>query len=234
MALDRQLVSPDLGDEPYFEALADEVARISGRAPVHLIGFSLGTFVAIRTAIHLRVPVASLHLISAAAPLEGGDFLDQMAGKAVFTAAMRGPVALKRLTRLQAWMAKWAPGLMFRMLFGGATGADKALAADRVFRCEIRDTLRLALEDGATGYLRDLTAYVQPWQARLAEVSADTSIWHGTADTWAPAAMADLLKDEIPTASRLTLMDGLSHYSCLFNAMPKILSEIGHAAETPP
>lgn len=233
VALDRQLVSPDLSDELYFEALAAEVDRVCGGGPVHLIGFSLGAFVAIRTAIHVKVPVQGLHLISAAAPLEAGDFLDHMAGKAVFGAAMRGPLALQRLTRLQAWMAQWAPGLMFRMLFAGAAGADKSLASDRAFRREIRDSSRLALEDGASGYLRDLTAYVQPWQARLAEVTADTFIWHGSADTWAPAPMAALLRDKIPTASRLTLLEGSSHYSCLFQALPAILSQIGTPPENP-
>ncbi len=235
VALDRQLVSPDLIGEPYFEALATEVEAITDGAPVHLIGFSLGAFVAIRTAIHLKVPVQGLHLISPAAPLDGGDVLRQMAGKAVFGAAMRGPVALKRLTRLQAWMAQWAPGLMFRMLFAGAAGADRDLASDTSFRREIRDVLRLSLEDGATGYVRDLTAYVQPWRDRLAEIAADTSIWHGAADTWAPAAMAHMLRDSLPTASRLTISEGLSHYSCLFHAMPLILSEIGVGApETNP
>lgn len=233
VALDRQLVGPGLDGEPYFAALAAEVARVSDGAPVHLIGFSLGAFVAIRTAIHIKVPVAGLHLISAAAPLDGGDFLDQMAGKAVFSAAAKGPGALKRMTGIQAWMAQRASGLMFQMLFAGAAGADRSLASDPAFRREIRDVLRLSLEDGATGYVRDLTAYVQPWQTRMSEVVADTSIWHGAADTWAPVAMALLLKDRIPTARRLNTMEGLSHYSCLFHAMPMILAEIGAAREIP-
>lgn len=233
VALDRQLVGPGLVGEPYFEALADEVARVADGGPVHLIGFSLGAFVAIRTAIHLKVPVTGLHLISAAAPLEGGDFLGRMAGRVVFGAAMRGPTALKRLTRLQAWMAQWAPELMFQMLFAGAAGQDRVLLSDRAFRREIRDSLRLSLEDGASGYVRDLTAYVQPWQARLAEVTADTAIWHGAADTWTPAGMAVLLKTCIPAASHLNIVDRLSHYSCLFHAMPLILFQIGCPAETP-
>ena len=233
VALDRQQLGPGLDGEPYFAALAAEVARVSDGAPVHLIGFSLGAFVAIRTAIHIKVPVAGLHLISAAAPLDGGDFLDQMAGKAVFSAAARGPGALNRMTGMQAWMAQWVPTLMFQLLFAGAAGADRSLASDPAFRRETRDVLRLSLEDGATGYVRDLTAYVQPWGSRLSEVLADTSIWHGTADTWAPVTMALLLKVRIPTARRLNTMEGLSHYSCLFQAMPIILSQIGTAREKP-
>ena len=230
LALDRQLVDPDLSGEAYFEALASEVAQLSNGAPVHLIGFSLGAFVAIRTVLHLKVPVLRLHLISAAAPLDGGDFLDQMAGKAVFIAAARGPARLKSLTRVQAWMAEWTPGLMFRMLFARAAGADRALASDRSFRQEIRDVLRLSLEAGATGYVRDLTAYVQPWRSRMAEIAVDTSIWHGAADTWAPPAMAQMLQDSLPKASHLTILDGLSHYSCLFQTLPQILSDIGRGA----
>jgi pimeloyl-ACP methyl ester carboxylesterase len=231
VAVDRQLISPDLSGEPYFAALAGEVESISAGAPVHLIGFSVGAFVAIRTAIHLKVPIRQLHLISAAAPLDGSDFLDGMAGKAVFSAAARGPASLRSLIRVQSWMAEWMPGLMMRMLFAGAAGADRALASDKSFRREIRDVLRLSLEGGATGYARDLTAYVQPWRNRLAEVAVDTAIWHGAADTWAPVAMAQMLKDGLPTATHLTIWDGLSHYSCLFRAIPQILSEIGRSAE---
>lgn len=227
LALDRQLVDPDLKGEPYFEALAAEVARLTDGAPVHLIGFSLGAFVAIRTAVHLQIPVTGLHLISAAAPLESGDFLGQMAGRAVFKAAMQGPGPLKRLTRLQSWMAQWTPGLLVSLLFSSAAGADRRLASDRTFRAEIRDILRLSLEDGANGYTRELQAYVQPWQDRLAVVATAASLWHGSADSWAPAAMAVLLKERLPNASRLTLLDGRSHYSCLFDALPQVLFEIG-------
>ena len=231
IALDRRSVDPSLQGEAYFQALAAEVARLSGGAAVHLIGFSLGAFVAIRTAIHVKAPVAGLHLISAAAPLESGDFLGQMAGRAVFRAARRGAGPLRRMTGVQAGMARWAPRLMFAMLFAGAAGADAPLASDPCFRAEIGDVLRGALADGAAGYVRDLTAYVQPWQDRLAEVSADTAIWHGADDTWAPAAMAIALRDRITPAPQLTVMDGLSHYSCLLHAMPQILSKIGRAQE---
>jgi pimeloyl-ACP methyl ester carboxylesterase len=234
VALDRNLSDPSLSGEAYFRHLGEEVTALADGAPVHLIGFSLGAFVAIRTAEYAGAPIAGLHLISAAGPIDGSDVLERMAGRSVFRAARDNPGALRRMTKMQGWLAQFAPGLLQRLLFAGAAGADRALAADQAFRAEIRAILRLTFEAGADGYLRDLLAYVQPWREHLTRVAAPASVWHGGADTWAPPEMATALHEGIPTATRLTVVDGLSHYSCLVHAMPLILREIGGAPELTP
>lgn len=231
--IDRSVVAADLEGEPYFQTLAREVDALAGGAPVTLIGFSLGAFVALRTAPHLAGRIASIHLISAGAPLESGDFLDGMAGKAVFRMAARSPRLFRRLSRFQGWLAAHAPGVLFRMLFATATGRDRDLARDEGFRSEIGAVLKGALACGAGGYVRDVETYVRPWATRLAEVTADTHLWHGAEDNWAPATMAHRLQALVPGVSRIEIMPGLSHYSCLFQAVPRILAEIGGATPQP-
>lgn len=227
LGLDRGQLGPGLSDEDRFRALAETVPALAGGAPAHLIGFSLGGFVALRTAPHLGRWAASLDLVSAAAPLELGAYLDDMAGKPVFTVARQSPGMLRLLTAFQGLLAKHAPSQLFALLFASAAGGDAALADDPAFRGEMADTLRRGLNAGRPGYLRDVLAYVQPWAGRLAEVRTPTRIWHGAADTWSPPAMASALAEALPGKIRPQIAPGLSHYSCLHDAMPQILTRIG-------
>ncbi|MBU1375950.1 MAG: alpha/beta hydrolase [Alphaproteobacteria bacterium] len=227
LGIDRGSLADSLGDDAHFSRLADEVAALSDGGPLHLIGFSLGAFVALRVAAHLGVGVASLDLVSAAAPLELGDVLDEMAGKPVFAMARRSPRLLGVMTAAQGWLAQVAPGRLFGMLFATAAGEDRALAADPAFRSMIGEMLRQALGPGRPGYLRDVQAYVAPWAGRLGAVAAETRLWHGREDNWAPPAMADSLARVLPAVSQIEIEPGLSHYSCLFWSLPRILARIG-------
>lgn len=227
LGLDRGRLGPGPSEEGRFRALAEAVTEEAGGAPAHLIGFSLGGFVALRTAPHLGRWAASLDLVSAAAPLELGPFLDDMAGKPVFTVARQSPAMLRLLTGFQGVLAKHAPSRLFDLLFASAAGADRALAEDPAFRAEMAETLRSGFNAGRPGYLRDVLAYVQPWAPRLAEVRTPTRIWHGAADTWSPPAMAQALAAALPGRIQSRSTAGLSHYSCLHAAMPEILARIG-------
>jgi len=215
-----------LGGDARFQGLAAEISALTG-GQAHLIGFSLGAFAALRTAPHLARPAASLDLVSAAAPLELGDFLDGMAGKPVFSLARFSPWALGALSAFQGWLARRAPSRLFGMLFATAAGADRDLAADPVFRAELGGVLSRALNTGRPGYMAEVLAYVQPWAGRLPAVIAPTHIWHGLEDNWAPPAMAEALARALPGAPRIEIAEGLSHYSCLHDAMPRILARIG-------
>ena len=193
VCLDRAAIAPTCDGEAYFQALAREVEALAAGRPVTLIGFSLGAFVALRTAASLAVRPAAIHLVSAAAPLEAGSFLDSMAGQAVFRLARRRPDRLRQVTRVQGWLAAHAPGLLFRLLFATAAGADRDLAAEPAFRAGMRPVLRRALGADSAGYLRDVSAYVSPWAAGLSAITAETHIWHGASDTWSPPEMATCL-----------------------------------------
>ncbi len=226
-AIDRGGFAPELGPEAYRVALADGIASLADGASVHLVGFSLGAFVALTTAPRLGSQVASLDLVSAAAPLELGDFLPGMAGRPVFDMARRSPLGFRAMTRVQAALAAHAPAKLFGMLFATAAGGDRALAGEQGFRDEVGAVLRRALGPGRRGYRRDVSAYVRPWAETLAEVRAPAWLWHGRDDNWAPPAMAVALEHALPEVRRLEIAPGLSHYSCLFEAMPQVLARIG-------
>lgn len=225
LALDRGALGG--GEAVRFERLAAEVETLSDGAPAHLIGYSLGAFAAARTAALAHGRIASLDLISAAAPLELGDFLDGMAGKPVFTLARSSPGLLGAMTALQSAVAAVAPMRLFDMLFATAVGEDRALAQDAGFRAELGAVLRRALGKGRPGYLADVRAYVRPWSQHLAEVTVESHIWHGLEDNWAPPAMAVALERALPSVAQTDITEGLSHYSCLYRAMPRILARIG-------
>ena len=180
----------------------------------------------------MTTPPAAIHLVSAAAPLESGDFLDAMAGQAVFRMARQRPGLFRCVTRVQGWLAAIAPRLLLNMLFATAAGADRDLAADPAFRAGIAPVLRRALGQDAAGYLRDVTAYVTPWADQLAAITAPTRIWHGAEDTWSPPGMAPSLARLIPGAAEPEILAGLSHYSCLFTAMPEIFAGLNAGSET--
>ena len=232
VCLDRAAIDPALEGEPYFQALAREVEQLAAGAPVTLIGFSLGAFVALRTAACMTTPPTAIHLVSAAAPLESGDFLDGMAGQAVFRMAAQRPALFRRMTAVQGWLAAHAPRLLFNMLFASAAGADRDLAQDPSFRAGMAPLLRRALGPDRAGYLRDVAAYVTPWADRLPAIIAQTLIWHGSADTWSPPAMAACLAELIPGASDPRMLPGLSHYSCLFTAAPEIFAGMTDRSDT--
>lgn len=229
VCLDRFAVDAALRGDAYYRVLAQEIARLSAGAPVDVVGFSIGAFVALQTCRHLPHGVRSLHLVSAAAPLDAGDFLDAMAGKQVFRLARAFPLLFTLLSYWQAVLARFFPGALFRLLFASAAGADKTLAADAAFQTRMTAILRSCFMGRVAGYTRDVQAYVRPWKAGLREISAPTTVWHGAQDNWSPKAMADYLQSAIPGCTAPELLEGLSHYTCLYRAAPEICARIAKA-----
>ena len=223
---DRFALDAALTGQAYFEALAAAIREVAGAHQVNLIGFSIGAFIALRTSQLLGLQVGQLHLVSAAAPLQSGNFLHSMAGRAVFHAASVSPKRFKAAVLGQVALARWAPGLMQSVLFRGATGVERELTSGLAFRLFMSDLLRSSLLEHRAGYERDILAYVQDWSAIPAQVSAETTLWHGTQDNWAPADMATSLQNKLPNCRRLNLLEGLSHYSCLHQAAPLICHQI--------
>lgn len=229
ICFDRFAVDISIKGEAYYKLLAEEIAGKAGGKQVDVIGFSIGAFVALQTCRYLAKGVRSLHLVSAAAPLEAGDFLDGMAGKPVFQLAKRFPALFLLLSYWQGLLALLVPKVLFRMLFASAAAADQALVADPAFQSGIIKVLSSCFRGRVRGYARDVGAYVQPWNTTLSEVTVDTHIWHGAQDNWSPRPMADYLASAIPGCTLTKVFDGLSHYSCLYRAAPEICKLLGHA-----
>ncbi|MGR9013068.1 MAG: alpha/beta fold hydrolase [Gammaproteobacteria bacterium] len=229
ICFDRFSVDTSINGEAYYKLLAEEISKIATGKQVDFIGFSIGAFIALQTCRYMSNEVKNLHLISAAAPLEAGNFLDAMAGKQVFQLAKAFPVLFVLLSYWQRLLALFFPDALFRLLFASAAGEDKALAANRAFRPSITQVLRSCFIHRVPGYARDVKAYVRPWKTTLSEISVNTHIWHGAEDNWSPPLMADYLKSAIPGCSSIKIFDGLSHYSCLYRAAPEICDLLSKA-----
>jgi pimeloyl-ACP methyl ester carboxylesterase len=225
-ALDANFTKPE-----YFQTLADDICRLSPGKQVDIVGFSVGAFVALQVWRLIPHQVHSLHLVSPAAPLEGGDFLKEMAGKQVFWLAREWPVLFKLLSYWQCLLARYFPNSLFEMLFASAVAGDKTLATNTDFKKSINGVLKECFCNNAAGYLRDVLAYVAPWQDTLSKVAVKTHLWHGDQDNWSPCAMSAYLKQQIPAYADIHLQEGLSHYSCLYAAVPTICELLRHSEQ---
>jgi pimeloyl-ACP methyl ester carboxylesterase len=223
---DRFVLPDALDGDSYFQQLARDMTAVAQGTPVDLIGFSIGAFVALQTCRFLPGQVRSLHLVSPAAPLQGGSFLPSMAGGAVFQLAAQSPHVFKLLAHGQGWLAAHMPQLLFPMLFRTATGGDRALASSGDFRLLMRELLATCFGPGMHGYLRDIQAYVAPWQSTLAGVNVTTHLWHGDQDNWAPIAMSHYLSEHLPGNPVLHVLKGQSHYSSLYACADQLCQQV--------
>lgn len=199
----------------YFRRLAEQILRQFPGGPLHLVGFSAGAAAALRVAPLLGGRVQQIDLVSPAAPLNLGNFLGDMAGAPVFRAALAGRAPFAMLTWLQAQVARLVPARLAATLIAGALGADRALAADPRFIASLGQSLRTSLLGSRAAYTAEIRAYVTDWRDDLARVDQPVSIWQGSEDNWTPPAMAQALAAALPSRPRLTMLDGLSHFSTL-------------------
>lgn len=89
ISFDRFSIDNSLDRKSYYQAIADKIKLKAGIEPVDIIGFSIGAHVALEVGALLNDKVRHTHLISAAAPLNAGEFIGSMAGGAVFKLAMK-------------------------------------------------------------------------------------------------------------------------------------------------
>lgn len=228
ICLDRFSVDPSIKGEAYYKTLAAEISRIASGKKVDFVGFSIGAFIAVQVIRYMPCGVGNLHLVSAAAPLEAGSYLDAMAGKKVFRLAKAAPALFILLSYWQGLLARLSPDSLFRLLFASAAGEDKLLAANHEFRAALTNALKACFVGRVRGYARDIGLYVQPWKTSLAELSVNTHIWHGAEDNWSPLPMAEYLGAAIPDCTSTNVFNGLSHYSCLYQAVPSICNRLRH------
>ena len=226
---DRFSINSSLQNQAYYQKLANVIIDKANGKQIDLIGFSIGCHAAIETSLYLQGRVRTLHLISAAAPLDAADFLDGMAGKMVFLMAMKHSTMFTLISYWQALLAKLLPNVLFKILFASAVGKDKELSKTSSFIDYITPLLRRCFNVNAKGYIREINQYVMPWKESVLKCNINTHIWHGTSDNWSPINMANYLKDNIPAFVNLETMQGLSHYTCLYAAAPKICSQLAKA-----
>lgn len=220
----RSWIAPDraalpLENDARIAILVAQVAEVCRAGPVRLVGFSAGAHVALQVAARMPDAELDLHLISAAGPLETGDYLGSMAGGPLFGAAMKRPRLFAALVKAQSLCARWLPGLLMHFLFAAAQGEDRALKADKRFASAYRDVLQSCLVAGPASYRTEIEAYVAPWADLLAQVSHPVTIWQGSCDNWTPPAMAKSLAQRLSNVQALHLLEGKSHFSALQTAL---------------
>jgi len=224
VCFDRFALDSSLSREDYFHHLVVQIESLAGGKQADIIGFSIGTYIALEVAALLNKQVRQIHLISCVAPLYLGNFLDHMAGGLVFKLAMHKSSIFSLLTQFQSMIARLAPSMLVNMLFATAAGKDKELIQQSDFKKHIIGVLKQCFKYRAKGYIRDITYYVK-WR-ELKEYNTSIQLWHGIEDNWSPPAMADSLANTITSNVSVEKMKGLSHYSCLDEAAPKICAQL--------
>ena len=214
-------IDQSLTGEDYFQHMADEIQTQFHDRSLDIIGFSIGAYAALEVALRLGDQLGQVHLISAAGPISSKEILETMAGGMVFKLAKNQPMLFSWLTGLQRLIAVLAPKFLFKMLFASAQGSDRELAQSVDFQHVIKPLLTSCFSNYAKGYQRDIDQYVQ-WSGSLKTTITGVSLWHGTEDNWSPFAMATQLHQLVEASQPVNSMVGLSHYSCLYQAVPKI------------
>lgn len=213
----------------YYEAMAATIkSLVSHGAKVNIVGFSIGAYIALEVALRLPEQLGQVHLVSAPAPLNEGEFIDNMAGGKVFKLAQKSPKLFSLLTQYQTFLARVSPGLLRKLLFASAKAEDKVLSLENDFQQFITPLLKQCFLTRSKGYIRDVRYYVN-WVATESDfthLSAPVYLWHGAQDNWSPVAMADYLEVSIPAVEHKMIMPGLSHYSCLYAAVPQVCRAI--------
>ncbi len=182
---------------------------------IHLVGFSIGAMVAVKTAATNPLRVSRLTLVSPAAPLSLGDFLPEMAGRLVFQFAINGPRRLAALTWAQGIIARLSPRFLIKMLFLESGPVEKSLSQNPQFQNILREGFLNSFARRPKTYRAFLSAYVSDWGSLISSVKCPVDIWHGTHDTWSPPAMADAMHRTFKTEVTRHRVPQAGHYSTM-------------------
>jgi pimeloyl-ACP methyl ester carboxylesterase len=190
-----------------------------------IIGFSLGCMTAIEIVGRYSKNIDQLILISPAAPLELGDFLNDMDGRFVFKAAKTSSTLFWLLTFGQNLLAQFAPNFLINKMFGESCMAELELLKNSKFISAFQNGLRQSMGRERRDYRKTIQRYTQPWASEITKVTCPIQIWHGRADTWAPHAMSEALERSFQAPCELISCEGLGHYATLHHAMREIFGK---------
>ncbi|MFZ2469595.1 MAG: alpha/beta hydrolase [Parvibaculum sedimenti] len=214
-APDRQALNRGVSLADHFDRLASDIRAGYPDRSIKVVGFSLGAYVALEVASRLPDMSMTIDLVSAAAPLSGKEYLNRMAGKAVFALAAEHPRLFAALTYTQALASRIAPTLLCDALFASAQGEDRGLCDNPMFRQTMASIIADCLAADASNYRREISGYVADWSRVLKTVRHPVTLWHGQMDNWAPPEMAEDLARSLPKVTALHRLTGKSHYSTL-------------------
>ena len=172
---------------------------------------------------------AAVLVVAGVAPYKA-DALDWMAGMGEenvveFSAALQGedqlrPYLLKQGEQLRDIRAPDIVASMQSLL----PDVDRT-ALTGEFGEDVAASFREAVRTGVDGWLDDDLAFAKPWGFSLAEISAPTMIWQGSADLMVPFAHGQWLAAQLPAATA-HLEDGEGHLSVGLGKLDAMLDEL--------
>lgn len=221
-APDRYAIARGKTAEQAIDELASDLSTRFDGELLHLIGFSMGGFIALQLAHRLGGRISQIDLISCVAPFQGGDFMKAAAGAPLFRLAQLYPQIFTLAVAAQHFAARAAPARLASLLFASARGGDGDLVRDPVFMNAQVAMLQDSFAHGRHGYAREMIAVTGDWRHILPQIKTPIRMWHGTLDNWAPFAMADYLRIALPNLTAFNAIEGASHYSTLRVALSMI------------
>ncbi|HTZ91313.1 MAG TPA: alpha/beta hydrolase [Streptosporangiaceae bacterium] len=219
------------------DVVADTEAVLAALGADHCLtmGWSGGGPHTLACGARLGAALAVL-VVAGVAPYEA-DGLDWMAGMGdenvvEFSAALQGedqlrPYLLEEGEQLRDIRADDIVASMHSLL----PDVDRA-ALTGEFGEDIAAAFREAVRTGVDGWLDDDLAFAKPWGFSLAEISAPTMIWQGSADLMVPFAHGQWLAAQLPAVTA-HLEEGEGHLSVGLGKLDAMLDELVAAAGGP-
>jgi len=172
---------------------------------------------------------AGVLVIAGIAPYKAGG-LDWMAGMGEenveeFSVALKGEAALRPyLLGVREHLKETDAAGIIASLGTILPDVDRALLTGEL-GVDMAGSFAEALRTGVEGWLEDDLAFARPWGFELAEITAPTMLWQGSADLMVPFAHGQWLASRIPGVAA-HLEDGEGHLSIAIGALDRMLDEL--------
>lgn len=205
-------------------ALADALAL----PRFDLIGVSGGAPYAIAGALALHARIGRIVLVAGLGEFVGDDATSGMntAAATAITLQRRWPrLGHLAYLRLVGPIMRRFPGLVFRIVAGQATTADRAVLADARVRETIVASFAEAFREGPAGPTHEVALIARRWGIDPAQVRQTVRLWHGEADRTVPVAMGRRHAALIPDTVSYFL-PGEGHFSLIVRYMHRILADL--------
>lgn len=205
-------------------ALADHLAL----ARLHVIGVSGGAPYAMASGQQLGDRISRLALVCGLGEFVGDDSTSGMnaAAAAAINFHRHWPrVGHWAYMRLIGPLLRRYPALVFKILIGNGTPADREVLADTSVRDTIIASFAEAFREGPTGPAHELDLITQQWDIDPTRVRQAVQLWHGEVDRTVPVAMGRRLASLLPDVAT-HFLPGEGHFSLIVRHMGQILADL--------
>ncbi len=190
--------------------------RLLKLTKITILGVSGGGPYAVRCGYELAAECKEMILISSLAPLNVSEVWNTLSPRAQ---------RLFRLADTTPWLAQIIVGAMLKLSNGRLEkifeflqiplpDSDRRILGHPLVIEALKKDVAEAFRQGSRAVVDELRAQLQPWTIPLDGIRLPVSIWHGTADTIVPPAMATYLAAHIPSA-QLHWVEGGGHFVAL-------------------